>query len=196
MLSLLLMPSTVGAEYKSHSDTEVEVFDYIENRRREIRDHRLTPEQIKLLQDVEEAKEQLPHPDLETEQVPAVFEGADLVYHTETGEFIAQGKVDILQLEGRRFQTDKATGNVIEKTVSIQGRAHVLQVVNGQPRITLDGYRTFYNYGTSASVSSFIPTTSLPSTPLRPNAAPLNPIIKSAPRKWRFGPNKSSRCIR
>ncbi|MBQ9478236.1 MAG: LPS-assembly protein LptD [Selenomonadaceae bacterium] len=149
MLALMFAPSTVGAEYTSHSDTDVEVFDYIENRRREARDKQLTPEQVKLLEDVETAKEQLPHPDLETEQVPAVFEGDNLVYHTETGEFIAQGKVDILQLEGRRFQTDKATGNVIEKTVSIQGRAHVLQVVDGSPRVTLDGYRTFYNYGTS-----------------------------------------------
>lgn len=146
---MLLMPSTVGAEYKAHSDTGTEVFDFIENQRREERATRLTPEQKKLLEDVALAKETLPHPDLETEQVPAIFEGDDLVYHTETGEFIAAGKVDILQLEGRRFQTDKATGNVIDKVVSIQGRAHMLQVVDGQPRVTLDGFRTFYNYGTS-----------------------------------------------
>ena len=149
MLSMTLLPSTVGAEYRAHSDTGTEVFDYIENRRREERDKRLTPEQTKLLEDVELAKETLPHPELETERVPAIFEGDDLVYHTETGEFIAAGRVDILQLEGRRFQTDKATGNVIDKVVSIQGRAHMLQVVDGQPRITLDGFRTFYNYGTS-----------------------------------------------
>ena len=57
MLALMFAPSTVGAEYTSHSDTDVEVFDYIENRRREARDKQLTPEQVKLLEDVETAKE-------------------------------------------------------------------------------------------------------------------------------------------
>ena len=149
--SLMLLPVSAGAEYRSHSDTDVEVFDYIENRRREERDHQLTPEQVKLLEDIAAAKDQLPNPDLSKpgERAPAVFEGDDLVYHTETGEFIAQGKVDIIQLDGRRFQTDKATGNVNDQIVNIQGRAHMLQVVDGQPRVTLDGFRTTYNYGTS-----------------------------------------------
>ena len=98
LLSLLLMPSSVGAEYRAHSDTGTEIFDFIENQHREERANRLTDEQKKLLEDVEIAKETLPHPDLETEQVPAIFEGDDLVYHTETGEFIAAGHVDILHL--------------------------------------------------------------------------------------------------
>lgn len=151
LFALLLMPSTVGAEYRSSSDTDVEIFDYIENRRREERDKRLTPEQMKLLEDVRAAKEQLPEPEAlnPDERAPAIFEGDDMVYHTETGEFVASGKVDILSLDGRRFQTDKATGNVIDRVVTIQGRAHMLQVIEGQPRVTLDGFRTFYNYGTS-----------------------------------------------
>ena len=110
LLTIMLMPASAGAEYRAHSDTGTEVFDFIENQHREERANRLTPEQKQLLEDVATAKETLPHPDLETEQVPAIFEGDDLVYHTETGEFIAAGKVNILQLEGRRFQTDKATG--------------------------------------------------------------------------------------
>ena len=148
--ALMLTPASVLAEYRSSSDTGLEIFDYIENRHREERENRLTEEQQQLLQDIDKAKAQLPNPSktYEKDPAPAVFEGDDLIYHADTGEFIATGKVDILQIDGHRFQTKAATGNVKEQVVRIKDRAHVLQLKEGAPRITLDGYRTVYNYGT------------------------------------------------
>ena len=144
----LFMTSTAEAVYEAKSDTGTELFDYIENRRREEREQKLTPEQEKLLSDIEEAKSQLPHEPKEGDPVPAVFEGDDMIYYSGSGEFIATGKVDIIQLEGYRFQSAEAKGNVKEQVVRVDDKAHVLQLTQGAPRVTLDGYRTVYNYGT------------------------------------------------
>ena len=152
MAFIVLLPITALAKYRSNSDTGVEILDYIENRRREERDKQLTEEQQKLLDDIEVAKSQLPHPDdpenKDSDVSPAIFEGDDMTYDAETGEFVATGKVEILQIDGHRFQAQEAFGNVKEQEVRIPGKAHVLQVTPDAPRITLDGYRTVYNYGT------------------------------------------------
>ena len=235
MAFITLFPMTSLAKYHASSDTGTEILDYIENRRREERANRLTDEQKKMLEDIEEAKEHLPHPELledeksseDTEQTeesedkettedteqnkeessqpeisenkettedtketaedtkqnkeessqseksdneaasdkeqnkekgkkekkkkppaPAVFEGDDLRYDAETGEFQAIGKVDILQIDGHRFQSNEAYGNIKKQMVRIPGKAHILQLTPDSPRITLDGYRTYYNYGT------------------------------------------------
>ena len=147
IVAVLFTPSTAQAIYESSSDTSTQIFDYIENRRREEREQRLTEEQQKLLDDIAEAKERLPHEHKQGEPIPAVFEGDDLVYYSGSGEFIATGKVDIIQLEGYRFQSKEATGNVKEQVVRVEGQAHVLQLVPGMPRVTLDGFKTVYNYG-------------------------------------------------
>ena len=151
---LTLIPFSASAKYRSNSDTGVEVLDYIENRRREERSNQLTEEQKQLKKDIETAKEQLPDPsktkpeENENNAAPAVFEGDDLSYDVETGEFTATGKVDIIQVDGHRFQSQEAFGNIKEQVVKIPGKAHVLQLTPGSPRVTLDGYRTVYNYGT------------------------------------------------
>ncbi len=147
-IAALFVTSTAEAVYEASSDTGTEVFDFIENRRREERANRLTEEQQKLLDDIETAKENLPHEPKEGDPVPAVFEGDDLVYYSGSGEFIATGKVDIIQLAGYRFQSDEAKGNVKEQYVQVDGKAHLLQLTEGAPRVTLDGYKTYYNYGT------------------------------------------------
>ncbi|MBR2520255.1 MAG: LPS-assembly protein LptD [Selenomonadaceae bacterium] len=147
ILAAMFIPSTAQAVYESSSDTGTEMFDYIENRRRLEREQRLTEEQQKLLDDIAEAKERLPHEYKEGDPIPAVFEGDDLVYYSGSGEFIATGKVDIIQLEGYRFQSAEATGNTKEQVVRVEGKAHVLQLVPGAPRVTLDGFKTVYNYG-------------------------------------------------
>ena len=147
ILAAMFIPSTAQAVYESSSDTGTEMFDYIENRRRLEREQRLTEEQQKLLDDIAEAKERLPHEHKEGDPIPAVFEGDDLVYYSGSGEFIATGKVDIIQLEGYRFQSAEATGNTKEQVVRVEGKAHVLQLVPGAPRVTLDGFKTVYNYG-------------------------------------------------
>ncbi len=136
------------AVYRSYSNTGTAIFDYIENRRRADRRNVLTAEQRKLLSDIAEAKERLPKPIQKDEPVPAAFEGDDMIYNAVTGEFIATGKVDIIQLEGYRFQSEQATGNVLKQEVQVEGKAHVLQLIPGAPRITLDGYNAVYNYGT------------------------------------------------
>lgn len=147
LVALCLAP-TVEASYKARSDTGAEFFDYIENRRREAREQQLTKEQKKLLADIAKAKERLPHEPQEGEPTPVVFEGEDLVYYTGSGEFIATGKVDIIQLDGYRFQSEEASGNVKEQVVRVEDKAHFLQLMPGAPRVTLDGYKTVYNYGT------------------------------------------------
>lgn len=137
----------VEALYRSSSDTGAEYFDYIENRRRERRANELTEEQKKLQSDIEEATQRLPKPIEEGKPIPAAFEGDDLVYNTATGEFIATGHVDIIQLEGYRFQSEEASGNIKDQEVRVKDKAHVLQLTKDSPRITLDGYNTVYNYG-------------------------------------------------
>ena len=136
------------AVYKSSSDTGTETFDYIENRRREQRAKELTDEQKKLIEDIEETKQRLPKPIEEGEPIPAAFEGDDLTYNTLTGEFTAKGHVDIIQLEGYRFQSPDASGNLTTQDIHVKGKAHVLQFTENAPRVSLDGYNTFYNYGT------------------------------------------------
>ena len=148
IFAALMISSTAEAVYESSSDTNTEIFDYIENRRREAREQQLTDEQKQLLADIAEAKDRLPHEQKEGDPVPAVFEGDDMVYYSNSGEFIATGKVDIIQLEGYRFQSEEATGNVKEQVVRVEDKAHVLQLMPGTPRVTLDGYKTVYNYGT------------------------------------------------
>ena len=138
----------VEAVYESKSDTGTEVFDYVENRRRERRDKELTDEQKKLLADIDETKQRLPKPIAENEPIPAAFEGDDVAYNSLTGEFIAKGHVDIIQLEGYRFQAPVASGNVNTQDIYVEGKAHVLQLKEDAPRVTLDGYKTVYNYGT------------------------------------------------
>ena len=147
-IAALFVTSTAEAVYEAKSDTGTGVFDYIENRRREAREQQLTEEQEKLLADIEEAKKQLPQEPKAGDPVPAVFEGDDLVYYSGSGEFIATGKVDIIQLDGYRFQSAEAKGNVKDQLVRVDDRAHFLQLTQGAPRVTLDGYKTVYNYGT------------------------------------------------
>ncbi|MBR6012766.1 MAG: LPS-assembly protein LptD [Selenomonadaceae bacterium] len=140
--------STVEASYSSKSDTGTEIFDYIENRRIEERAKALTEEQKKLIEDIDEAKNRLPKPIEEGKPIPAAFVGDDLVYNAATGEFIATGNVDIIQLEGYRFQSEEAEGNIKTQDVKVRDKAHVLQINPESPRVTLDGYNTVYNYGT------------------------------------------------
>lgn len=136
------------AAYQSKSDTDTEILDYIENRRREERAKALTDDQKQLLADIEEAKSRLPHDLREDEPIPAAFEGDDLTFNAITGEFRAKGKVDIIQLEGYRFQSVSAAGNVNTQEIRVRGKAHMMQLKEGAPRVTLDGYNTVYNYGT------------------------------------------------
>lgn len=141
--------STAEAEaYRSSSDTGTQIFDYIENRRREQRANALTDEQKKLLEDIEEQKQRLPKPIEKDKPIPAAFVGEDLVYNAATGEFIATGHVDVIQLEGYRFQSEEAEGNIKTQEVRVKDKAHVLQLTPDSPRVTLDGYNTVYNYGT------------------------------------------------
>lgn len=146
LCTIAIMPR-VEAVYESSSDTGAEIFDYIENRRREQRANELTAEQKKLVEDMEETRQRLPHEIREDEPIPAAFEGDDLTYNTLTGEFTAKGHVDIIQLDGHRFQSNYVTGNLNTQDIKVKGKAHVIQFTENAPRVTLDGYNTVYNYG-------------------------------------------------
>ncbi|MBQ7475978.1 MAG: LPS-assembly protein LptD [Selenomonadaceae bacterium] len=150
-----ISPPKAQAEYKSSSDTSTDIFDYIENRRREERANRLTEEQQKLLNDIEDKKAQLPGEIEPGKPFPVAFEGDDLVYNAATGEFVATGKVDIIQLEGYRFQSEEIRGNVKDQEVRVEDQGHMLQLAPNAPRVTLDGYNMVYNYGTKTGTTDY-----------------------------------------
>ena len=136
------------ATYRSHSDTNTTMFDYIENRRRIRRAKALTDEQKQLQKDIEEAKQRLPEKIDPNDPAPVAFEGDDLTYNTLTGEFTAKGNVDIIQIDGHRFQTPEAKGNLKTHDVYIEGKSKIMQLTKDAPRVTLEGYNAVYNYGT------------------------------------------------
>ena len=142
------LPMTADAAYRGDADTGFQHLDFIENERRQARANRLTAEQEQLLADVAEMGKYLRYPVTEDAPSPIAFEGDDLTYDERTGEFVARGRVDIIQLAARRFQGDYVEGNTISGAVSVPDRAHMLQMTEGAPRVTLDGYRINYNYKT------------------------------------------------
>jgi len=141
-----LFPQAVEAAYSADGETGMQHLDFIENRRREARANALTPEQEKLLADVEAMRKYLRHPVDAAQPSPIAFEGDDLTYDQSTGAFTAKGHVDIVQLAARRFQGDYVEGNTTSGDVSIPDRAHLLQLTEGAARVTLDGYHINYNY--------------------------------------------------
>ena len=150
MMTALLLPTmggTVFAEYSADSDTGITALDYIENRHRTERENRLTEEQKKLLADAEAFGKSLQYPLDKTKAAPIAFEGEELTYDERDGSFVAKGKVDILQVDAHRFQGEAVTGNTKTQDIHIPDKAHLLQMTPGQIRVTLDGYRATYNYG-------------------------------------------------
>lgn len=147
VLVALTMPgSAAAAVYHSSSDTGTEILDYIENRHREERANRLSEEQEKLIQDAKTMEATLRQP-LDPEQpFPVAFEGEDLTYDESTGEFKAVGNVDIIQMDGHRFQGEEVNGNIEEHVIRVPDKAHMLQLAPNAPRVTLDGYNAVYNY--------------------------------------------------
>lgn len=150
---VLFFPAGASAKYTSSTDTGADKLDFIENIRREAREKALTDEQKRLLGEMSEMETRLRKPvDPNKQPVPTAFEGEDLTYDQNTGEFVAIGKVHIVQLDGHQFDSDEeVTGNTIKQEVNIPGKAHVLQypvLDEKASRITLDGYKTYYNYGT------------------------------------------------
>ena len=145
--ALSLLPCGAEAVYKSSTDTGADILDYIENRRRLERENRLNEEQRQLMKDASQIKAHLRQPWEQGQPVPVAFEGDELTYDEQTGEFTAVGKVDIVQMDARRFQSEEATGNTQEQVVRIPDKGHMLQLTPNAPRVTLDGYHTVYNYG-------------------------------------------------
>jgi len=143
-----VLPASAYAAYSGDGNTGIQRLDFIENRRREERANRLTEEQEKLLADVQAMEKYLRHPVAADQPSPIAFEGDDLTYDERTGDFVAKGHVDVVQLAARRFQGDYVEGNTTTGAVSIPDRAHVLQLTEGTSRVTLDGYRINYNYKT------------------------------------------------
>ena len=151
LLSLLtLLPSQASALYEATSETGAGALDFIENRRRLERENMLTDEQKKLVADTQEMAENLRHPVDPAKAAPMAFEGDDLTYNEGTGEFIAKGKVHVIQMDGHQFDAPDGLvqGNLKTNDIEIPGKAHMLQLTPGQSRVILDGVNTVYNYGT------------------------------------------------
>ena len=151
LVSLLaLLPSQAFAIYKADTETGTSRLDYIENQYRIDRENMLTEEQQQLVEDTKQMEENLRHPIDPTKASPMAFEGDDLTYNEETGEFVAKGKVHIIQLDKHQFDANDGlvTGNLKTQDIEIPGKAHVLQLTPGQSRVILDGVNMVYNYGT------------------------------------------------
>ena len=147
LMAAALMPACASAAvYRSNSDTGVEILDYIENNRRAARENALTDEQKQLVKDTAAMKAHLSEPLDPAKGMPVAVEGDDLSYDQHTGAVYAKGKVRITSLDKRRFTTEEADGNLKTHDVDIEDKSHMLQLTPGQQRITLDGYKTHYNY--------------------------------------------------
>lgn len=147
LAALVAVPGVAAAAYHADSDTGVDALDYIENEHRAAREQRLTAEQEQLLKDAQAMSQHLRHPVDATQPAPVAFEGDELTYDERTGDFMAKGKVSILQMDAHRFQAEEMHGNTQKQQVVIPGKAHMLQMTPGQVRVTLDGYAANYNYG-------------------------------------------------
>jgi len=132
--------------YRSDSDTGVEIFDYIETERRTVRENVVAPDQQQLIKDSAEMQANLKQPIDPTKAAPVAFEGDDLSFDERTGAVYAKGNVRITQI-GARMTTDEVTGNTKSQDVYIDDKAHMLQTRTDSPRVSLDGYKTKYNYG-------------------------------------------------
>lgn len=148
-LWLLLPGGAEASEYRASTDTGADYLDFLENRRRLRRENAYTEDQKALLEATQEMKEHLRHPVDATKAAPVAFEGDSLTYDQVTGEFTAEGKVHIIQMDGHQFDAvdGLVTGNLKSEEVRVPGQAHILQITPGMPRVTLDGFNTFYRYG-------------------------------------------------
>ena len=138
---------TAEAVYNSESDTDADILDYVENRRRAERENRLNEDQKKLLKDAYEMKEHLREPLDPTKNVPVAVEGDELFYDENTGDFQVKGNVVMTSLDKRRFITEEANGNLQKQDVDVPDKAYMLQLTDAQARIILNGYKTQYNWG-------------------------------------------------
>lgn len=134
------------AKYSADSDTGIEALDYIENEHRTERENRLTAEQKQLVTDAKNFAASLRYPVDPEKGVPVAFEGDDLTYDENTGEFVAHGHVKILQADAHQFEGDEVTGNTINKEIHVAGAGRAMQMTEGQMPVTLNGYRMNYNY--------------------------------------------------
>ena len=146
LIAAALLPGYAAAEYHASTDTGVDILDYIENERQAERENALTDEQKQLLKDTEAMKAHLSEPLDPAKGMPVAVEGDDLSYDQHTGAVYAKGKVRITALDQRRFTTEEADGNLKTHDVDIEDKSHMLQLTPGQQRITMDGYKTHYNY--------------------------------------------------
>lgn len=149
VLSGMHVPSLPVAEasYDIDSDTDADLVNYVETRRRSERENALNDDQKKLLLDAYKMKENLREPLDPTKNVPVAVEGDELFYDENTGDFTVHGNVIMTSLDKRRFITDHADGNLVAQDVSVEDKAYMLQLTDEQARIILNGYRTQYNWG-------------------------------------------------
>ena len=148
LLSLMtLLPAQAFAQYESDTNTGTRRLDFIENQRRLARENMLTEEQQQLVEDTRQMAQNLRHPVDPKKASPMAFEGDDLTYNEETGEFTATGKVHIIQLDRHQFDSPEGEvrGNLKTNDIEIPGKSHMLQLTPGQSRVILDGVNTVYN---------------------------------------------------
>ena len=131
------------------SDTDVEILNYIEDKRQEARDE---AKNTKIKEFKEEVQQEYERDNIEITDpstAPIIFEGNDIMYNSITGEVYGKGAVKITQ-NYSRMTTATAQGNLQSGEVDIPEKAHMLQVENPTLDITSD--KTKYNYNQKTGV--------------------------------------------
>lgn len=157
LIYTLVAPTAIEAAYEANTDTGADMLDFIENRRRNERENRLTDEQKELYNESNFIREHLRKPRDLNSPVPTVFDGDDLTYNQVTGEFSAKGKVKIITADYQKMtgnteediytENPTISGNLNTEEVSFPGKSRLLELSPDGKHITLDGYNTFYRYG-------------------------------------------------
>lgn len=149
LMCLVMTPSCAFADtYRSNTDTGADVLDFIENDRRRRRENQLDENQQAVLAKTAEMQAHLKYPLAEGARLPTAFEGEDVVYDQETGEFLARGKVKVTQLDNRQFSAEEIRGNTISQDVYVDDEGLLIQLDPATPRVNLRGWQIHYNYGT------------------------------------------------
>ncbi len=145
--SVFYMPMRAEAIYRSDTDTYANVLDYIEQNRRTNRENRLTDEQLQLMEDAKAMTANLHRPIDPSKPRPMAIEGDDMYYDQATGDIYARGNVRVMTIDARQIESDELQGNLKREEVRSDGKTHMLQLMPGEAKITLDGYRVVYRYG-------------------------------------------------
>lgn len=145
---LMTSPSVLAGSFSTSTDTGADALDFIESDRRTRRENRLDEKEQAVLDTTREIEARIRYPLAEGMRLPTAFEGDEVIYDQETGEFLARGNVKVTQLDNRQFSSEEIRGNAIRQDVYVDDVGQIIQLSPATPRVNLRGWKIKYNYGT------------------------------------------------